>query len=157
VTTNRVSIKAPPHDVYAVLMDGCAYSDWVVGTKRVRSTDPNWPEVGARFFHTVGPPAVDVDDSSKLVDLVEDRRVVLEVRFRPVGIAIVAIDLEGEDEGRRTRLTMTEMPKNGPIRDWWAKPLDVLMHGRNALSLWRLKRLCERRTSAKPRVHDDAT
>jgi Polyketide cyclase / dehydrase and lipid transport len=152
VTRNRVSIKSPPHDVYAVLMDAYAYSDWVVGSKRVRSTDPNWPEVGARFFHTVGPPAVDIDDSSKLVELVEDRRVALEVRFRPVGIAVVGIDIEGDDAGRHTRVTMTEEPKTGPVRAWWAKPVEVLLHGRNALSLWRLARLCEKRTSAARHV-----
>ena len=54
MTTNRVEINASPHEVFAILMDAYKYAHWVVGAKRVRATDPNWPEIGARFHHTVG-------------------------------------------------------------------------------------------------------
>ena len=40
MTTNRVEIDVPPHDVFVVLMDAFKYGDWVVGAKRVRAVDP---------------------------------------------------------------------------------------------------------------------
>ena len=144
MTTNRVEIDAPPHDVFAILMDADKYADWVVGAKRVRATDPNWPEVGSRFHHTVGPPLAELDDSSKLIERRDDERVVLEVRFRPIGVAVVAIDLEPTNRGRSTRVTMTERPKSGPVRSLWFRPLDLAVHFRNVLSLRRLARLVQR-------------
>ena len=147
MTTNRVEIDVPPHAVYAVLLDPYAYADWVVGSKRVRAVDDDWPAPGSRFHHTVGAPGVDIKDSSKLVEVEADRRVVLEVRFRPVGIAVVSLDLEPLDGGRRTQVTMTEHPKSGPVRTWWSPLLDAATYARNAASLWRLARLSKARTA----------
>ena len=148
MTTIHADVQASPQDVYAVLIDPYAYAKWVVGSKRVRSVDPNWPAVGARFHHTVGPPGVDIDDSSKLLELEENRRVVLEVRFRPAGVAVVAIELDSRDDDRRTHITMTEQPKSGPVRRWWSKPLAAATSLRNVISLRRLARLCEQRAHA---------
>jgi uncharacterized protein YndB with AHSA1/START domain len=148
MTTNHADVDALPQDVYGVLTDAYAYAKWVVGSKRVRGVDPNWPAVGARFHHTVGPPGVDIKDSSKLVELEENRRVVLEVRFRPAGVAVVAIDLEPLEGGRRTHITMMEHPRSGPVRKWWSMPLEIATSARNAISLRRLARLCERRAHA---------
>ena len=145
MTTNHADVEASPRDVYDVLLDPYAYAKWVVGSKRVRRVDPNWPAVGARFHHTVGPPGVDINDSSKLLELEENRRVVLEVRFRPAGVAVVAIELEPRDEDRRTHITMTEHPKRGPVRKWWSKPLAAATSLRNVISLRRLARICEQR------------
>ena len=148
MTTNHADVEASPRDVYDVLLDPYAYAKWVVGSKRVRRVDPNWPAVGARFHHTVGPPGVDINDSSKLLELEENRRVVLEVRFRPAGVAVVAIELEPRDEDRRTHITMTEHPKSGPVRKWWSKPLAAATSLRNVISLRRLARICEQRADA---------
>jgi uncharacterized protein YndB with AHSA1/START domain len=141
MTTNRIEVDAPPHDVYAVLLDPYAYAKWVVGSKRVRHVDDNWPAPGARFHHTVGAPGVDIKDSSKIIMLATDRRIVLEVRFRPLGIAEVTIELEPFDDGRRTRITMHEHPKSGPVRRWWSWVLTTITYVRNSLSLRRLARL----------------
>jgi uncharacterized protein YndB with AHSA1/START domain len=145
--TNRQSVDAPPHAVFGVLLDPYAYADWVVGSKRVRAVDENWPAPGARFHHTVGAPGVDIKDSSKLVELEPDRRVVLEVRFRPVGVAVVTIDLEARTDGQGTCITMTEVPKDGPVRAWWSRPLEGAIFVRNAASLWRLARLARARAA----------
>ena len=112
-----------------------------------RAVDDDWPAPGSRFHHTVGAPGVDIKDSSKLVEVEADRRVVLEVRFRPVGIAVVSLDLEPLDGGRRTQVTMTEHPKSGPVRTWWSPLLDAATYARNAASLWRLARLSKARTA----------
>ena len=151
MTTNHIDIDVPPRAVFAVLMDAYAYPEWVVGTKRVRGTDPDWPAVGARFHHAVGVPGVELKDSSKLLEIEDDRKVLLEVRFRPAGVAIVRIELEPGAGGQRTHVTMNEVPKSGPARTWWSKPLELLIVGRNAWSLRRLAHLCEHR------AHDDDT
>jgi uncharacterized protein YndB with AHSA1/START domain len=148
VTTNAVESKASPHDVYLVLIDARAYPRWVLGAKRVRAVDPTWPAVGARFHHTIGAPTVDIDDSTKIVELVADRRVVLEARFRPLGTAVVTIDLDPL-EGGRTRITMSEAPRSGPIRKWWSIPLATSTGLRNAVSLRRLARLSEHRSRTR--------
>jgi nicotinamide-nucleotide amidase len=116
----------------------------VLGAKRVRAVDPTWPAVGARFHHTVGAPTVDLDDSTKILELVVDRRVVLEARFRPFGTAVVTIELDPLDGGR-TRITMSEAPRSGPIGEWWSKPLVAMTRVRNTISLRRLARLAEQR------------
>ncbi len=144
MTTNRMEVAAPPATVYRVLMDPYAYAEWVVGSKRVRGVDDDWPAPGSRFHHTVGGPGVDIDDSSKLIATEADRRVELEVRFRPVGVGIVTIMLEpiGSD---RTRVTMTEHPKEGAVRHWWSPPLQAITYARNAYALRRLARISARR------------
>jgi uncharacterized protein YndB with AHSA1/START domain len=151
MTTNRIDAKVPPHSVYAVLLDAYAYPKWVVGSKRIRGVDPDWPAPGSRFHHTVGAPAVDVDDSSKLLEADEDRRVVLEVRFRPAGVGVVTMELEPTEDGRRTRISMTERPKAGPVHQWWSRPLEALTFVRNQLSLRRLAHLAEQRAMSSPR------
>jgi uncharacterized protein YndB with AHSA1/START domain len=145
MTVNRTESAASPHDVYEVLLDPYAYARWVVGSKRIRSVDDSWPAPGARFHHTVGPPGIDIKDSSKLISLEADRRVVLEVRFRPLGTGIVTVELEPLDGGR-TRILMREAPQSGPVRTWWSPALAVLTRARNALSLRRLVRLTNERT-----------
>ena len=51
---NHVRIDAPADAVFAVLADADAYAQWVVGAKEIRSSDPEWPNVGSRFYHSVG-------------------------------------------------------------------------------------------------------
>jgi hypothetical protein len=132
-------------------MDAYAYADWVVGSKRIRHVDDEWPCVGARFHHTVGAPGVDVHDSSKLLECVANRRITLEVRIRPLGVGVVVIDLEPHGDAR-TWVTMTEEPRHGPLEVVWSRPLDCLVHVRNVLSVRRLARLAEACASERPRA-----
>jgi uncharacterized protein YndB with AHSA1/START domain len=145
MSANQITVDAAPAQVYAVLMDAFAYADWVIGSKRIRAVDDEWPAVGARFHHTVGVPGVDIDDSSKLTEAVENRRVSLEVRFRPIGIGHVTLELAELGPGR-TRVTMIEEPRHGALEFFWSKPLDWLTSLRNARSLERLARLSEQRS-----------
>jgi uncharacterized protein YndB with AHSA1/START domain len=143
VARNRITIAAPPDAVYAVLLDPACYERWVVGAKEIRGVDAAWPREGARFHHTVGAGQARVRDSSKLVEAVPGRRLVLEVRFRPVGVAHVVLDLERRR--RATRVTMTEYPVSGPAHWLWSRPLDVLTRVRNRIALRRLRHLVESR------------
>lgn len=145
---NRIRIDAPPDRVFAVLADGARYADWVVGTKRIRSVEPHWPEPGSRFHHTFGLGPFDIDDSSSVIELEAGRRIALKVRGRPMGEARVDIELAPAGEGG-TEVTMTERPTGGPGLLLFLNPLMdlVVLRHRNAESLRRLQELVERQPS----------
>jgi hypothetical protein len=136
MSANTRDMAVTPHDVFTVLLDPWAYPLWVVGTKRVRGVDDTWPAEGSRFYHAVGAGPAELKDSSRLLEIDVPRRMVLEVRFRPVGTAIVELDVEPAPNG--CRVTLTEQPLRGPV-DWlWGVPLNRLVGLRNAVSLGRL-------------------
>jgi uncharacterized protein YndB with AHSA1/START domain len=140
MSMNRIDIDAAPDHVFAVLTDPCAYADWVLGAKRVRDVDTEWPAPGSRFHHAVGAGVVEIKDSTKIVRIEPDRLLELEARFRPLGEAVVKLELEPLDGGRRTRVAMREEPK-GKVVQPLAFLLDVATSARNGLSLRRLARL----------------
>jgi uncharacterized protein YndB with AHSA1/START domain len=142
VSVDHIDVAAPPARVYEVLMDAHRYADWVIGAKRVRGVDPEWPAVGARFHHTVGVSAAEIADSSKLLAREPNRHVALEVRFRPVGVGVVTLDLTPNEQGG-THVKMTEAMRSGPLAWLWSRPLDELTSLRNRYSLRRLARIAE--------------
>jgi len=140
---NSIRTNATPPDVFAVLDDACAYPRWVVGTRRVRAVDPEWPAIGSRFHHAVGTAAAELHDSSKVLERNPPNHLVLEVRFRPTGVARVTMDVRTDAEG--TTITMEEDAISGPA-SWVPKVLvDPVLTLRNALALYRLRREVERR------------
>lgn len=54
MATNSIHINATPQDVFAVIADGWAYGNWVVGTSHMRAVETDWPAAGSRLFHSVG-------------------------------------------------------------------------------------------------------
>ena len=84
---NSTTVNAPPQIVFDVLADPCAYEHWVVGNKAVRHFDDAWPAPGAEFHHTVGFGPVATKDKTTVVEAEPARRLVLEARAMPVGIA----------------------------------------------------------------------
>jgi uncharacterized protein YndB with AHSA1/START domain len=140
---NSISVSASPEAVFAVLDDACAYPRWVVGARRVRRVDPDWPSVGSRFHHAIGTAAGELHDSSKVLERIPPDRMVLEVRFRPTGIARVEIDVAPEGDG--SVVTLVESPTGGPISVLPRLVTDPLLFGRNAISLQRLRHEVERR------------
>jgi uncharacterized protein YndB with AHSA1/START domain len=141
VSRNEIVIDAPPEDVYATLLDPSTYPKWVVGAKDVRAVDRRWPRRGARFYHKVGAGPAEIKDNTKLIDKEPNKRVVLEVRFRPVGVGTVAIDLKPKHRGRKTKVVMREQMTRGPVA-WIRNPMVTIgLKARNAVSLRRLRRL----------------
>ena len=139
-------MEATPEEIFAVLADGWAYDDWVVGAKQIRAVDADWPERGAQFHHEIGVGPIDIKDSSKVLEVDPPHRLVLSVRFRPAGTAVVELSLEPLDNGR-TRVVMKETPRSGAARAL-ALATSMILVVRNELSLWRLRRLVtSRRTS----------
>jgi uncharacterized protein YndB with AHSA1/START domain len=144
---NDVVINARPSDVFAVLTDPGAYRLWVVGAKDIRGADRRWPRRGSRFHHTVGAGRLTLDDNSKVLDIEQDRRLVLEARFRPFGTATVDLRLKPVRRGKATKVVMREAARRGPVARIWALPLDAATHVRNAFALRRLKQLAEARAA----------
>jgi uncharacterized protein YndB with AHSA1/START domain len=139
VSTNRRFIPAPPETVWRVLADPDSYGHWVVGSKLIRDADPNWPEPGSRFHHTVGVGPLTVDDHTESLAADPPRRLVLRAKARPLGLAKVVIELEPQDGG--TCVTLKENP-TGPQKPLsYFPPLQLLTWVRNVESLARMEKL----------------
>ena len=123
--------------VFAVLDDACAYPRWVVGARRIRAVDPSWPTEGSSFHHALGAPGAEVQDSSTVVHRDPPREVVLEVRFRPTGVARVVVRVDGVEDG--CDVTMEERVVAGPLARVPGALVDPLLHLRNTLALRRLR------------------
>jgi uncharacterized protein YndB with AHSA1/START domain len=139
---NSIRTRAEPDAVFDVLDDACAYPRWVVGARRVRAVDPSWPAVGSRFHHALGSSAGELHDSSLVLEHDRPRRLVLEVRFRPAGVARVEIDVVPEVDG--ATIAIRETPISGPLAKLPRPVVSALLKFRNALSLHRLRREAER-------------
>jgi len=141
---------ATRQDVWAVITDPHAYPDWVVGARRIRDVDADWPRPGSLFHHEVGPWPFRIKDNTKVRELVEPDRLVLEARARPAGVAMVTILLE--DAGAAgTHVVLLEEPIAGPATLVPRPVMDALTTVRNAESLRRLRKLVEGRRAAGAR------
>jgi uncharacterized protein YndB with AHSA1/START domain len=144
VKTNGSSVvslemDATPEEIFAVLADGYSYDDWVVGAKQIRAVDADWPAKGSQFHHEIGVGPIDIKDSSKVIEVDQPNRLVLSVRFRPAGTAVVELIMDPIDSGK-TRVTMKETPTSGAARSL-ALVTSMMLLVRNEWSLLRLRRL----------------
>ena len=136
-------VDASPADVFDVLSDPRSYAYWVLGAKEIRDADPDWPQPGSRFHHTMRVGPLQIRDHSVVEDARPDRFLQLKVKGRPLGTARVKLDLEEADGG--TRVTMTEDPAD-PVSRLFTTPLShLLVRARNEPSLERLAELAEGR------------
>ena len=137
-------IATTPEQVFAVLADGWAYSNWVTGTSHMRAVQADWPAAGSKIHHAAGVwPAV-ARDETVVEAVVDGQRLVLTARGRPFGEARVVIELTADAAG--TRVDMGETPIAGPGK-WLNTPAtEALLTRRNTESLARLAAIVERRT-----------
>jgi uncharacterized protein YndB with AHSA1/START domain len=137
---NSLTIDAPPADVWAVLADARTYEHWVVGCDDIRGVEGDWPAVGSRFFHTVGVGPVKTKDNTAVVECEPDRRLVLEARARPAGVARVIFTLEQVDGDASigTNVTIEEFPVKGVAKVIDNPIQDGLIKVRNVETLRRL-------------------
>lgn len=142
MATNSREIDASVEAVWAVLADGEAYSDWVVGSRCVRGVDGDWPATGACIHHSVGVGPLSRNDVTEAVEVEAPRRLVLEAHLRPLATARVQMGLEVSDGG--TLVTMEERFVRGPLSHLPLRLQDLLLGLRNVESLRRLRRLAER-------------
>jgi len=130
-------MPATPEQIWAVLADPHSYDRWVVGAKDIREADGTWPEPGSKLQHTSGLGPLNLKDNTKVLESEPPRRLVLEARGRPVGIARVEIRLE--PQGSATLVTMVEDAVRPAPAAVINATLNPLMHSRNVETLRRLE------------------
>ena len=133
------SFTASPDQIWAVMADPYTYEYWVVGTKDIRTADGTWPEQGSTLQHTSGLGPLNLKDSTKVIESDPPRRLVLEARGRPLGIARVEIELK--PQGSSTMVTMTEFAVRPALAKRLNPILNPFLHTRNLEALRRLEDL----------------
>ena len=133
--------------MWGVLANGWRYADWVVGARRIRAVDPEWPEPGSRFHHEVGVGPVDIKDCSVSEAIDPGRAISLRVKAFPAGEARVRILLHPSEDGG-TEIKMEEHPIEGFARRWDNPVQGAVLWMRNKEALRRLGRLAEREARA---------
>jgi uncharacterized protein YndB with AHSA1/START domain len=143
-TATSVEIDAPQSAVFAAIVDADTYPDWLVGARRIRHIEPEWPERGGRFHHTIGFGPVRLDDVTQSLEVDAPHLLRLRAGMGPLGAALVTFRVTGTADA--TVLTIDEGPDEGPFRFLWkvAGPVvRFLMWGRNSASLEQLRDLVE--------------
>lgn len=129
-------VPAQPADVWAILADPRGYAFWVVGSHDIVAADNEWPAVGATFKHVQGQGPLKISDTTTVLEVDPPRRLVLEVRVRPILTAIVELGIKPSKGG--TCITIDERVNGGALRvvpRFVTSPLIAL---RNADALRRL-------------------
>src|SRR5687768_2557558 len=91
-------IRATPEQIFKVLEDPYTYEYWVVGCKRIRSVENEWPQPGAKFHHTIGIGPLVIHDVTRIVRIDSPRLLELDAHGWPAGEARVRLQLQpGED------------------------------------------------------------
>ena len=104
MSRNVIEMDAPIDAVFEVLLDPEAYPQWVVGAKRLRDVDDNWPAPGSSFHHAVGAGPAEVRDATTVREIDPPRRLVLDSLEKNEHF-INTFELEPQGSG--TRLTRT--------------------------------------------------
>jgi uncharacterized protein YndB with AHSA1/START domain len=143
MATNERFMPVPPEAVWDVLADPASYGYWVVGSKVIRDADPEWPEPGSKFHHTIGVGPLKLADHTVALETERPHRFVLRAKGRPVGTATVALELEPKDGGTLVRISENPDGVFSPLAV--LPPLQLFTKGRNAESLMRLEELALRR------------
>lgn len=142
MATNERYMAVPPEAVWAVLADPAGYGYWVVGSKRIRDADAEWPAPGSRFHHTIGVGPLTLDDHTVALETDRPRRFKLRAKGRPAGTATVTLELEPAAGGTLVRIT------ENPDGVFSVMSLNPIVHVatklRNAESLMRLEELAVR-------------
>ena len=138
-------VEASPAQVYAVLADGWAYSNWVTGTSHIRAVEADWPCRGQQ-----APPRFG-DLARRRSRRDRGREGGARGASRPDGAlegrsARPSVSIRLTAEGADTRVDLIETPSAG-LGKWLDNPLtESLLARRNVESLARLAALAERRT-----------
>ena len=136
VTVSR-RVEVTPEQVFAVIEDGWYFASWVVGAAHIRTVEPNWPAVGSRIHHSVGPWPVSINDTTVVRAVERNSMIELEARAWPIGGATVRITLEPAGP-TGTQITMTEEVTSGPAKVLPHAAQTALLKPRNDESLRRL-------------------
>lgn len=126
-----------------MLSDGWLYALWVVGAARMRAVDEEWPAVGTRLHHSVGTWPLLIDDTTEVLEMRPNERLLLLARGWPAGQAHVDITLRARDTD--TVVTIVEQATSGPGALIPKAVQDPQLHVRNLETLRRLAFVVEGR------------
>ena len=146
---NQEVMPVPPERVWEVLSDPRSYGYWVIGSKKIRDWDPEWPAEGAKFHHTVGAGPIRVRDHSIVEASVPPQVLRLRVKARPLGTFVVTLQMLPEGEGQ-TRVVMDEVPADRLTRLFFGPLAHLAVRARNFGSLGRLNDLAVGKGEALP-------
>jgi uncharacterized protein YndB with AHSA1/START domain len=136
-------MNVPPAVVWDTLADASSYAFWVVGSKRIRDADHDWPAPGTRFHHTLGVGPLALNDHTESLAAERPRLLDMRAKARPFGTARVTLEMTPCDDGTIVRMTENPDGFSTPLR---LNPvLQLLTRLRNLESLARLERLALRR------------
>ena len=134
--------------VWDVLSDGWLYPLWVVGASRIRDVDDGWPAEGRKLHHSFGVWPLVIDDTTEVLEIQPDQRIILEARGWPVGTARVEITVQPDGNG--SLVSIAEDVSSGPVQ-LVPQPIRVAaMDIRNKETLRRLAYLAEGRADGSP-------
>ena len=142
-TTRRLMRDVTPTQVFDVLRDGQTYGHWVVGTRKTREVDPEWPADGTAIHYTVGYRPLRKDGVTTSKGYEPDRRLSLEAHAWPAGTAGIVITAEAHGGG--TRVSIEEAPVKGPAARVHNPLADLLIKVRNVETLRRLESMARDR------------
>jgi NAD(P)-dependent dehydrogenase (short-subunit alcohol dehydrogenase family)/uncharacterized protein YndB with AHSA1/START domain len=146
---NRVHIAATPERVFEVLSDAECYPEWVVGAAGTVKADEGFPAPGTEFRHRVGLGPLTLSDVTEVLELEPPRRIVLRAKARPLGTALVTIELTAAAGG--TDLLIEEVGGDKLTTFAADNPVgEAALRLRNAVALSRLKRVVEERPVGPP-------
>jgi uncharacterized protein YndB with AHSA1/START domain len=129
-------VNAEPAEVFATLADGWTYPLWVVGASHMRAVDPEYPAVGSRLHHSVGLWPLLIEDTTEVVEVEPDRRLVLHARAWPTGTARIQLELLPAPGG--TMVRMAEAATSGPAALLPGVMQSLMLAPRNREALARL-------------------
>ncbi|MFD6398916.1 SRPBCC family protein [Nocardia sp. NPDC060249] len=142
-------IQAPVEEVFAVLADGWLYASWVVGASHIRGVDDEWPQVGARIHHSVGPWPLTIQDTTAVRAVDPPFGIELDARLWPFGAAVVRLELRATGPAA-CEVVMSERAVRGPGRLLPHAVQTLVLTPRNRESLSRLADIAVGRHQAAP-------
>lgn len=147
---NETVINATPEAVFDVLADGRSYGYWVVGSGEIREVEDGFPAIGTAFHHKVGWGPFKVADETRIEACERPHRLKLRAKARPLGTAVVELELYPHPQG--TRVVMTEDAGDRLTSLVFTPLTHFAVRARNVESLRRLARLAEDRQSSMSRA-----
>ncbi len=134
-------LDVPRSRAFELLEDPRALRRLVAGARTIRRFDPAWPDAGTCIHHTVGIPPVVVRDTTEVVEVEPDRRLLLDARVQFLGRFAIELTLE-DAPGGGSDLTVREEAVGGLLGARALRRLtDAAIHLRNRELCRRFARL----------------
>ena len=137
----NVLVKRPPEQVWDFLSRGDRYAEWVVGTRRIRAVDDDWPAVGSELHFSFGVGSLTIDDRTTVRNADPPHMLELEIHAGRIGTARLLFEIR--QWGRHTVVVLDEHPLSGPGAHFHNMLLDVGLRFRNRRMLDKLAKLIE--------------